>query len=296
MKEADVAVPSGSGSASVPVPWVNVGWVLGLLILAYLPILLRMANQWSNDEDMGHGFFVPAVAGYIAWRRKDELMAVTASPNYMGLLVMLWSVFQMSLGILGAELFLQRSAFVGSVWGAVLFLGGWPYVRVLALPLLMLPLMVPIPAVIYNQITFPLQLFASSVAENVLLLIGIPVLRDGNVLELAEQKLSVVEACSGIRSLLSLTFLSLVYGYFSEEKLWIRWAIFLASIPIAVAANAFRVSATGVLSEYNPDLAKGFFHTLEGGVSFGFAFVLMILFHVAVKKIIDRRAPAAAAV
>lgn len=296
MKEADVAVPSGSGSASVPVPWVNVGWVLGLLILAYLPILLRMANQWSNDEDMGHGFFVPAVAGYIAWRRKDELLAAKAEPNYLGLMMMLWSVFQMSLGILGAELFLQRSAFVGSVWGAVLFLGGWPYVRLLALPLLMLPLMVPIPAVIYNQITFPLQLFASSVAENVLLLIGIPVLRDGNVLELAEQKLSVVEACSGIRSLLSLTFLSLVYGYFSEEKLWIRWAIFLASIPIAVAANAFRVSATGVLSEYNPDLAKGFFHTLEGGVSFGFAFVLMILFHVAVKKIIDRRAPAAAAV
>ena len=209
---------------------------------------------------------------------------------------MLWAVFQMSLGILGAELFLQRSAFVGSVWGAVLFLGGWPYVRMLALPLLMLPLMVPIPAVIYNQITFPLQLFASSVAENVLSLIGIPVLRDGNVLELAEQKLSVVEACSGIRSLLSLTFLSLVYGYFSEEKLWIRWAIFLASIPIAVAANAFRVSATGILSEYNPDLAKGFFHTLEGGVSFGFAFALMILFHLTVKKIIDRRAPAALAV
>ena len=296
MKEADVAVPAESGSTSVAVPWVNVGWVLGLLVLAYLPILIRMATQWSNDEDMGHGFFVPAVAGYIAWRRKDELLAVKAEPNYLGLLVMLWSVFQMSLGILGAELFLQRSAFVGSVWGAVLFLGGWPHVRMLALPLLMLPLMVPIPAVIYNQITFPLQLFASSVAENVLSLIGIPVLRDGNVLELAEQKLSVVEACSGIRSLLSLTFLSLVYGYFSEEKLWIRWAIFLASIPIAVAANAFRVSATGILSEYNPDLAKGFFHTLEGGVSFGFAFALMILFHLTVKKIIDRRAPAAVAV
>ena len=298
MKEAVVVVPAGSGSASAsaPVPWFNVGWVLGLLILAYLPILTRMANQWTNDDDMGHGFFVPAVAGYIAWRRKDELMATVAKPNYLGLLVMIWCILQMSLGVLGAELFLQRSAFVGSVWGAVLFLGGWPYVRALALPLLMLPLMVPIPAVIYNQITFPLQLFASSVAETVLSLLGIPVLRDGNVLELAEQKLSVVEACSGIRSLLSLTFLSLVYGYMSEEKLWIRWAIFLASIPIAVAANAFRVSATGVLSEYSPELAKGFFHTLEGGVSFGFAFVLMVLFHVAVKKIIAWRAPAPAPV
>jgi exosortase len=278
------------------VPWARVGWVLGLLILAYLPILIRMATQWTNDDDMGHGFFVPAVAGYIAWKRKDEVLALEARPQLLGLVLLLWSIVQMSLGILGAELFLQRSAFVGSVWGAVLFLGGWSYVRALALPLIMLPLMVPIPAVIYNQITFPLQLFASAVAENALSLLGIPVLRDGNVLELANQKLSVVEACSGIRSLLSLTFLSLVYGYFSETRLWVRWSIFLASIPIAVAANSFRVSATGVLSEYNPDLAQGFFHTLEGGVSFGFAFALMLLFHQVVKRIIPERtsAPAAA--
>jgi exosortase len=297
MKEVDVvAVPSGSGSTSVPIPWVTAVWVLGLLILAYLPILIRMGTQWTNDDDMSHGFFVPAVAGYIAWRRKDEILATNPEPNSLGLLLMMWCVVQMSLGILGAELFLQRSAFVGSVWGAVLFLGGWPYVRLLALPLLMLPLMVPIPAVIYNQITFPLQLFASSVAENVLSFLEIPVLRDGNVLELANQKLSVVEACSGIRSLLSLTFLSLVYGYFSEPKLWIRWAIFLASIPIAVAANAFRVSATGILSEYNPELAQGFFHTLEGGVSFAFAFALMIFVHVAVKRILAWRGNGPAAV
>lgn len=292
MKEVETARPESPGTAAAPVPWARVGLVLGLLILAYLPILMRMANQWTNDDDMGHGFFVPAVAGYIAWSRKDELLATEAKPSLWGLAVMVWAVLQMSLGILGAELFLQRSAFVGSVWGAVLFFGGWPFVRALALPLLMLPLMVPIPAVLYNQITFPLQLFASAVAENVLQLINIPVLRDGNVLELANQKLSVVEACSGIRSLLSLTFLSLVYGYFSEKKLWIRWAIFLGSIPIAVAANAFRVSVTGILSEYNPDLAQGFFHTLEGGVSFGFAFVLMIGFHLIVKKLFDRRAAA----
>ncbi len=282
---------SAPGAKSIAVPWANIGWILGLLVLAYLPILSRMANQWSNDDDMSHGFFVPAVAAYIAWSRKDELLATEVKPSYWGLALLLWSIVQMTLGILGAELFLQRSAFVGSVWGAVLFLGGWPFIRALALPLLMLPLMVPIPAVIYNQITFPLQLFASSVAEHALSLLGIPVLRDGNVLELANQKLSVVEACSGIRSLMSLTFLSLFYGYLSERRLWVRWSIFLASIPIAVAANAFRVSATGVLSEYNPDLAQGFFHTLEGGVSFAFAFGLMILFHVIVKKLFPLKEP-----
>jgi exosortase len=282
---------SAPGAKLITVPWANIGWILGLLILAYLPILARMASQWSNDDDMSHGFFVPAVAAYVAWNRREELLALEVKPSYWGLVLLGWSIIQMTLGILGAELFLQRSAFVGSVWGAVLFLGGWAFIRALALPLLMLPLMVPIPAVIYNQITFPLQLFASSVAEHALSLLGIPVLRDGNVLELANQKLSVVEACSGIRSLMSLTFLSLVYGYLSEKRLWVRWSIFLASIPIAVAANAFRVSATGVLSEYNPDLAQGFFHTLEGGVSFAFAFGLMILFHVIVKKLFPMREP-----
>jgi exosortase len=296
MNQTDGAVPADSQVTSTPVPWVNLGWVLGILVLAYLPILTRMVQQWSNDDDMGHGFFVPAIAAYIAWQRKDELLALEARPSYWGLALLVWSVIQMSLGILGAELFLQRSAFVGSVWGAVLFLGGWAYVRALALPLLMLPLMVPIPAVVYNQITFPLQLFASSVAETVLSLLGIPVLRDGNVLELANQKLSVVEACSGIRSLMSLTFLSLFYGYFAEKRLWMRWAIFLGSIPIAVAANAFRVSVTGIISEYNPDLAQGFFHTLEGGVSFAFAFALMILFHVVLKKIFPVKAGETAAV
>lgn len=278
-----------AAAAGKGIPWLHIGWVFGLLVLAYLPILIRMATQWSNDEDMGHGFFVPLVAGYVAWTRREELLALEPKPNWLGLVVLGLAMVQMSLGIFGAELFLQRSAFVGSVWGAVLFLGGWPFVRALALPLLMLPMMVPIPAVIYNQITFPLQLFASAVAEQVLQLVGIPVLRDGNVLELAEQKLSVVEACSGIRSLLSLTFLSLVYGFLAEPRLWARWAIFLASIPIAVAANAFRVSATGIISEYNPELAKGFFHTLEGGVSFAFAFALMLLFHVVLKQFIRLR-------
>jgi exosortase len=152
--------------------------------------------------------------------------------------------------------------------------------RALRFPLAMLLFMIPIPAVIYNQITFPLQLLASSVAEVALTMVGIPVLRDGNVLELASQKLSVVEACSGIRSLLSLTFLSLVYGYFFEEnRVVMRWLLFLSTLPIAIAANSFRVSLTGVISEYNPELAQGFFHSLEGWVIFVFALGLLVGFH-----------------
>jgi exosortase len=148
--------------------------------------------------------------------------------------------------------------------------------------------MFPLPAIIYARITLPLQLFASRVAEGILGLIGIPVLRDGNVLELASQKLSVVEACSGIRSLLSLSFLSLTYAYFFDRKVWMRWVLLAATIPIAITANAIRVTLTGVLSEVRTDLAQGFFHTLEGWVLFLVALVLLVTFHQLINRVYVR--------
>ena len=255
-------------------------WCGVLLVVTYLPILAAMARQWNNDDDMGHGFFVPLVALYVVWQMRNSLLVIQPKPSWVGVLFLAWGALQMALGMLGAELFLQRTAFLVSLVGAVVFLGGWKMLRALQFPLCMLIFMIPIPAVIYNQVTFPLQLLASRVAEQALTLVGIPVLRDGNVLELASQKLSVVEACSGIRSLLSLTFLSLVYGYFFEEqRLAMRWLLFLSTVPIAISANSFRVSLTGVLSEYNPELAQGFFHTLEGWVIFVFALVLLVGCH-----------------
>ena len=182
-------------------------------------MLARLVQQWNNDEDMGHGFFVPVIAAYIAWQKRDQLLGREAKPNYLGIVIVIFAAIQMYIGTLGAELFLARTAFVEAVVGMVLVMGGTQALKVLAFPLFLLCFMVPLPAVIYNQITFPLQIFASQVAAFVLELVGIPVLRDGNVLELPSQKLNVVEACSGIRSLLSLTFLSLVYGYFFENKI-----------------------------------------------------------------------------
>jgi exosortase len=196
-----------------------------------------------------------------------------------------WGILQSYVGTLGAELFLQRSAFLISLVGMLLVFGGTKLVRVLAFPLLLLPFMIPIPAVIYNQITFPLQIFASRVAETVLNGIGIPVLRDGNVLELASQKLSVAEACSGIRSLLSLTFLSLVYAFFFDKKVWMRWALLIGTIPIAILANAGRVTMTGILSEVNTELAHGFFHSLEGWIIFLIALVMLVSLHLIINRI-----------
>ena len=276
---ANPVLEPSAKSRITKLPWISVAWFLGLLILSYGPVLARLVRQWENDEDMGHGFFVPVIAAYIAWQRRDELLALQSKPNYLGLALVLFAALQVWIGTLGAELFLARTAFIEAVVGSVLFLGGWAAVRLLAFPLFLLCFMVPIPAVIYNQITFPLQLFASQVAATVLELIGIPVLRDGNVLELPSQKLSVVEACSGIRSLLSLSFLSLVYGYFSEKSTRMRAALLILTIPIAIVANAGRVTLAGILSEYNPELAHGFMHTAQGWVIFMVALVALVLTH-----------------
>jgi len=219
------------------------------------------------------------VAGFIVWQNRRELLALSPSPNWWGLAVVLYGALQLYIATLGAELFLARTAFVISIIGIVLLLGGTAYVRLLAFPLFLLFFMVPIPAVVYTSITFPLQILASRVSTDALNVMQIPVLREGNVLELAQQKLSVVEACSGIRSLLSLTFLSLVYGYFFERKIWMRVVLFLSTIPIAIVANASRVTLTGVLTEYKPELAEGFFHTASGWVIFMVALAILIGFH-----------------
>jgi exosortase len=274
-----VASPAAKPQSAASIPWIPLAWFFGLLILCYAPILARLLRQWKNDEDMGHGFFVPVIAAYIAWQRREELLRLPLQSNFLGLAVLAFAAIQSYVGTLGAELFLSRTAFVESVFGVVLFLGGWEAIRILAFPLFLLCFMVPIPAVIYNQITLPLQLFASRVAEVALSVMGIPVLRDGNVLELASQRLSVVEACSGIRSLLSLSFLALVYSYFFDEKRWMRAALLIATVPIAIVANAGRVTLTGVLSEIDPELAHGFTHTASGWVIFMVALACLVLFH-----------------
>src|SRR5882724_4920791 len=174
-------------------PWTAMLWFAVLLIACYAPVLYGLVRQWANDEDMGHGFFVPLVAGYIAWQRRSELAAVKPVPNYWGLALVVLGAIQMMLGTLGAQIFIARTAFLVSLVGAVLFLGGTRTLKILAFPMFLLIFMFPIPAIIYSRITLPLQLFASSVAETVLNFIGTPVLRDGNVLELANgQRLSVV--------------------------------------------------------------------------------------------------------
>ena len=281
-------LPEQSPANVRTISWAAIAWFGILLIAAYFPILVKLVNQWSTDDDVSHGFFVPIVAAYIAWTRRDALLRIEWKPVWWGIGLLLWAAGQAYLGLLGAELFLQRTAFLMSLLGLLLVLGGKALIRELLFPLLLLPFMIPLPTVIYNQITFPLQLFASTVAEKSLEMLNVPVIRDGNILELASQKLSVAEACSGIRSLLSLSFLSLVYAYFFDRKVWMRWVLLIATVPIAIIANSARVTLTGLFSEIDPSLAEGFFHEAEGWVIFVVALAMMVVVHLLINFVYRR--------
>jgi exosortase len=180
-------------------------------------------------------------------------------------------------GLLGAELFLTRISLVGTLAGTVLYVWGVEHARILAFPLAFLLLMIPLPAIVFNEIALPLQLLASRVGEAAIQLAGIPVLRDGNVLKLPTTSLEVAEACSGIRSLVSLTMVAVVLGYFAERRTVARVLIALSAVPIAILANAIRVAGTGIAAQWiGPSAARGFFHTFSGWCMFVVAFVALV--------------------
>jgi exosortase len=272
--------------------WTVIAWSALLIAFCYFPVIVRLVRQWANDDDMGHGFFVPVIAAWIAWQKLPEIESVPAVPDLRALFLLGWAALQLYIGTLGAELFLSRSAIVFTIIGTLWLFCGIRYLRIFAFPLFLLFFMIPIPTIIYTRITFPLQIFASQVAETMLNLIGIPCGREGNVLILPSMTLNVVEACSGIRSLLSLTFLSLVYGYFFETNRKIRVLLFLSTIPIAILANAGRVTITGILAEMNSKLAEGLVHEAEGWLIFMVALVIMVGVHQALRRgwaFIERR-------
>jgi exosortase len=271
--------PALDTPAKAPFAYAKILFFGVLIFLCYAPVIQSMVRFWSTNDDMGHGFFVPVIAAYLLWEKRDELSATPVKANWWGLPIVLLGAAQSLVGTLGAELFLSRSALIVTLSGAVLLAGGTAILKKTAFSILLLCFMVPLPALIFNHLTFPLQILASQLAEVSLRVLDIPVLRTGNILELPSGPLSVVEACSGIRSLLSLTFLSLVYGHFFEKRVGMRVVLFLATIPIAILANAGRVTITGVLSQINPDWATGFFHESTGWVIFMLALGILLVFH-----------------
>jgi exosortase len=254
--------------------------IAGLVAALYGPLLTQMVVQWWQDPDYGHGFVVPLFVGYVVYQRRHELRQVPLEPSNLGFPVMLGAIVLFLAGTLGAELFVSRSSLLFLFGGMILFFAGWKMLRAVAFPLVFLVLMIPLPALIYNQVTFPLQLLASRLASNSLELFGVPVLREGNVLVLPNYSLEVVEACSGIRSLMSLIALAVAYGYFVEKRLWARITLVVLMVPIAVASNALRVVGAGIVTYFwGPQYAEGFFHFFQGWLIFVSAVACMIFVH-----------------
>ncbi len=263
--------------------WREVGaaFLLILLVAAlYFKIGVKLVTDWYELPDFSHGFLIPFFVVFLVWNRRDGIRSVRLTQSWAGLLLVVLALFVLATGVLGADLFLSRLSFVLLIAGLVWTLCGRDMLWHTKFMFCVLLLAIPLPALIFNQLTFPLQLLASRMASELLPLAGVPVLRDGNVIQLPAMQLEVAEACSGIRSLMSLFTIAIIYGYFLEKTTWRRTVLALASIPIAVAANVFRIFGTGLCVQYwNPDKAVGFFHEFSGWLMFLMSLACLYLVH-----------------
>jgi len=259
---------------------------LGGLIALYHTIFASMAQDWSKNDNYSHGFFIPVISGYMVWSMRDELRRLSLQPANWGIIVLIAGLGQLYIAKVGSEYFLQRSSIILVLLGIVLFLAGTAAARKVIVPLMYLLFMVPLPAIIWNKIAFPMQLFSSAVTEMVIRVIGIPVMREGNVLYLAQTTLEVIDACSGLRSLTTMFALSAAFAWFSVLSTTKKWILFLAAAPIAILANIVRLTGTaGLASLYGEKAAQGFLHDFSGL----FVFVVGLLLLVFASKLLHGR-------
>jgi exosortase len=306
-----------SVASSIPVK--NIWRILAIsaaVVLAYATVLSKLGHDWWTDENYSHGLLVPFVIGFILWSQRHRFAREAQQPAMLaGLAVVLFGLVALWAGTAGAQLYLQRTSLMFLFAGTVIYFWGFKLLRLMIVPLFLLWLAIPIPAIIFNKVAFPLQLFASRCAVWAMTLFDIPVLRQGNVIELMPlnaretKKLEVVEACSGIRSLMTLLTLAVVFAYFTHPRdndpengnksngmfssiktfrFWRSTLILLSAIPIAIFTNALRVSGTGVLARYyGTKVADGFFHTFSGWVIYIVAFLMLF----GVGWLLDRAKP-----
>jgi exosortase len=248
-----------------------------LAVAIYAPILHHMSRHWALVEDYSHGFLIAPLALYFAWERRDALRRAPVEPSFWGLVPLLLGTLTLVVGRLGVELMNMRISFVLTLIGLVLLLLGHRVTRVLAFPLGFLFLMVPLPQSLVNVVAFPLQLAAADWAVHTLHLLGIPALREGNIIQLPSAMLFVAEACSGLRSLLALITLGVVFAYFFRRSWGERIVIVMSAIPIAIVVNAVRVTLTGILTyRMGADAGTGIVHEFQGLTTFAAAFLLLL--------------------
>lgn len=282
-QETHPGVPEGQS-------W-NMSWTPALVLAAFLLLLyhgiaVKLVTDWYELPDFSHGFLIPFFAVFLLWDNRKTFRQTPLSPSWAGMILVVLGLFELLLGRLGADLFFERTSFVVLAAGLIWTLMGKPMLGRAKFVLFVLLLAIPLPTILFNQITFPLQLLASRFASDLLPLAGVPVLRDGNIIQLPAMPLEVAEACSGIRSLMSLFTVAVIYGYFLEHKTWRRVVLALSALPIAVTANVARIFGTGLCVQYwDPDKALGFFHEFSGWLMFLVSLACLYLVHVAMRLI-----------
>jgi len=258
-----------------------------LLLIAFWPILTSMYGSWFDEHAyMEHGILVIPAAAYMAWAKKDELKIIPQRPSAWGIVLLLWGAMQAIIGLAAQWTWVSRMAFLISLVGSIVAVYGWRMVRELVYPLCTLILMVAPPSFIFSRVTLSLQLLASRLGEASLEALGYSVLREGNILELVGTKLSVEEACSGIRSLLAIFFMCVLYNYFFVRGWSMKALILVMAIPIAILGNAIRIVATGIASQYNPALVTGTAHEAFGYVSVAAAALGCVLLHMLASSVV----------
>jgi exosortase len=247
-------------------------------VVAYLPVWKRLIDSWSQSGEYSHGFLIVPVCLYIAWRKREVLRCIRLEPSKWGLAVFFLSLAIYAFSMLAEIRTAASLSMVLVLLGSIAYLYGASFVRRLAFPAFLFLFMIPVPAQIYAEVTIPLQLLVSKVSAWTAGQLGLPVYREGNVIHLPGLTLEVVQACSGLRSMVSLLLLGAVFGYFSIRSNMLRIVLFVSAIPISIVVNTFRVLVLILGWNWlNRDLSEGTGHTLSGIMVFGFALFLVVL-------------------
>ena len=255
------------------------GTVLVAILLLYFPFLQTLVMDWETDDNYSHGYFIPVITLYMIYSLRKDLARMPLHPSITGLFLVLCGLMLLVVAKIGTEFFLQRFSLIVVLLGVVHFICGPAYLKKLALPILYLVFMIPLPAIIWNKIAFPMQLFGSYLTEQVIRGLGIPVFREGNILHLAETTLEVVAACSGLRSLVTMFALSSLLVWMSAlSSPGRKWLLFLSAAPAAIIANIIRLVSTAILASiYGSVVAQGFLHDFSGLFTFVVGLSLLLL-------------------
>ena len=268
---------TGHQKLTDPLIWLKVGITVGLICALYSFILPDLASEWWTLEASSYGMLVPPIALYLVWISRRTTLALPVQPDARGLVLVAGACFLFLVGQLAAEFFLARISFVFLLAGLTWTFWGLPRLRTMTFPFILLLTMVPLPALVFNTVAAPLQLFASAVATDISQFLGVSIYRDGNIINLGTTSLGVAEACSGLNSLSSLVVGSLLLGHLENASLSGRIILTLLSVPLAIAVNVIRVAGTAVLADYRPEYAMGFYHLLSGWLVFILGFGMLWL-------------------